>query len=148
MLRIPHCLDNRLTVNCEILATCSSTYSPVRTSQEACHLLHNRGEILGRNYFLCHCNRTVCDSHSLYLRVPDSQTGYSPLLNAKIWNTWNFTSTSPHFFNSYCLTMHWFRCYRLLIKIVNQFCFFHSATLCSSAHACQSVIRPLACNVK
>jgi hypothetical protein len=34
MLRIPHCLDNRLTVNCEILATCSSTYSPVRTSQE------------------------------------------------------------------------------------------------------------------
>jgi hypothetical protein len=35
MLRIPHCLDSRLTVNCEILATCSSTYSPVRTSQEA-----------------------------------------------------------------------------------------------------------------
>jgi hypothetical protein len=35
MLRIPHCLDNRLTVNCEILATCSSTYSPVLTSQEA-----------------------------------------------------------------------------------------------------------------
>jgi hypothetical protein len=35
MLMIPHCLDNRLTVNCEILATCSSTYSPVRTSQEA-----------------------------------------------------------------------------------------------------------------
>jgi hypothetical protein len=35
MLRIPHCLDNRLTVNCEILATCSSTYCPVRTSQEA-----------------------------------------------------------------------------------------------------------------
>jgi hypothetical protein len=32
MLRIPHCLDSRLTVNCEILATCSSTYSPVRTS--------------------------------------------------------------------------------------------------------------------
>jgi hypothetical protein len=26
MLRILHCLDNRLTVNCEILATCSSTY--------------------------------------------------------------------------------------------------------------------------
>jgi hypothetical protein len=25
MLRIPHCLDNQLTVNCEILATCSST---------------------------------------------------------------------------------------------------------------------------
>jgi hypothetical protein len=35
MLRIPHCLDNRLTVNCDILGTCSSTYSPVRTSQEA-----------------------------------------------------------------------------------------------------------------
>jgi hypothetical protein len=35
MLRIPHCLDNRLTVNWEILATCSNTYSPVRTSQEA-----------------------------------------------------------------------------------------------------------------
>jgi hypothetical protein len=35
MLRMPHCLDDRLTVNCEILATCSSTYSPVRTSQEA-----------------------------------------------------------------------------------------------------------------
>jgi hypothetical protein len=35
MLRIPHCLDSRLTVNCEILATCSSTYSPARTSQEA-----------------------------------------------------------------------------------------------------------------
>jgi hypothetical protein len=35
MLRIPHCLDNRLTVNCEILATCSSTYSLVRNSQEA-----------------------------------------------------------------------------------------------------------------
>jgi flagellar basal body-associated protein FliL len=35
MLRIPHCLENRLTVNCEILATCSSTYSPVRTSKEA-----------------------------------------------------------------------------------------------------------------
>jgi hypothetical protein len=35
MLRIPHCLDNRLTVNCEILATCSSTYCPVCTSQEA-----------------------------------------------------------------------------------------------------------------
>jgi hypothetical protein len=35
MLKIPHCLDNRLTVNCKILATCSSTYSPVRTSQEA-----------------------------------------------------------------------------------------------------------------
>jgi hypothetical protein len=35
MLRILHCLDNRLTVNCEILATCSSTYSAVRTSQEA-----------------------------------------------------------------------------------------------------------------
>jgi hypothetical protein len=34
MLRIPHCLDNRLTVNCEILATCSSTYSPVRTTQD------------------------------------------------------------------------------------------------------------------
>jgi hypothetical protein len=34
-LRIPHCLDSRLTVNCDILATCSSTYSPVRTSQEA-----------------------------------------------------------------------------------------------------------------
>jgi hypothetical protein len=30
--RLPHCLDNRLTVNCEMLATCSSTYSPVRTS--------------------------------------------------------------------------------------------------------------------
>jgi hypothetical protein len=35
VLRIPHCLDNRLTVNCDILATSSSTYSPVRTSQEA-----------------------------------------------------------------------------------------------------------------
>jgi hypothetical protein len=35
MLMIPHCIDNRLTVNCEILATCSSTYRPVRTSQEA-----------------------------------------------------------------------------------------------------------------
>jgi hypothetical protein len=35
MLRIPHCLGIRLTVNSEILATCSSTYSPVRTSQEA-----------------------------------------------------------------------------------------------------------------
>jgi hypothetical protein len=35
MLSIPHCLDSRLTVNCEILATCSSSYSPVRTSQEA-----------------------------------------------------------------------------------------------------------------
>jgi hypothetical protein len=35
MLRIPHCLYNRLTVNCEILGTSSSTYSPVRTSQEA-----------------------------------------------------------------------------------------------------------------
>jgi hypothetical protein len=35
MLRIPHCIDSRLTVNCEILATCSSTYSPVRTTQEA-----------------------------------------------------------------------------------------------------------------
>jgi hypothetical protein len=35
MLSIPHCLDNRLTDNCEILATCSSTYSPIRTSQEA-----------------------------------------------------------------------------------------------------------------
>jgi hypothetical protein len=35
VLRIPHCIDSRLTVNCEILATCSSTYSPVRTSQEA-----------------------------------------------------------------------------------------------------------------
>jgi hypothetical protein len=35
MLRIPHCLDNGLTVNREILATCSSTYSSVRTSQEA-----------------------------------------------------------------------------------------------------------------
>jgi hypothetical protein len=35
MLRIPHCLDNRLTVNCEILATCSITYGPVRTSQKA-----------------------------------------------------------------------------------------------------------------
>jgi hypothetical protein len=34
-LRIPHCLDSRFAVNCEILATCSSTYSPVRTSQEA-----------------------------------------------------------------------------------------------------------------
>jgi hypothetical protein len=33
--KIAHCLDSRLTVNCEILATCSSTYSPVRTSQEA-----------------------------------------------------------------------------------------------------------------
>jgi hypothetical protein len=38
MSRIPHCLDNRLTVNCEILATCSSTYSPVRTSQETLSL--------------------------------------------------------------------------------------------------------------
>jgi hypothetical protein len=35
MLRIPQCLDNQLTVNREILATCSSTYSPVCTSQEA-----------------------------------------------------------------------------------------------------------------
>jgi hypothetical protein len=35
ILRIPHCLDNRFTVNCETLATCSSTYSPVCTSQEA-----------------------------------------------------------------------------------------------------------------
>jgi hypothetical protein len=34
-LTIPHCLDNRLTVNCEILATCSSTYNPVLTPQEA-----------------------------------------------------------------------------------------------------------------
>jgi hypothetical protein len=34
-VRIPHCLDNRLIVNCEILVACSSTYSPVRTSQEA-----------------------------------------------------------------------------------------------------------------
>jgi hypothetical protein len=34
MLRFPHCLDNRLTVNCEILATCSSTYSTIRTSLE------------------------------------------------------------------------------------------------------------------
>jgi hypothetical protein len=33
-LRIPQCLDNRPTVNCEILATCSSTYSPVCTLQE------------------------------------------------------------------------------------------------------------------
>jgi hypothetical protein len=33
--RPAHFLDNRLTVNCKILATCSSTYSPVRTSQEA-----------------------------------------------------------------------------------------------------------------
>jgi hypothetical protein len=31
MLRISHCLDNRLTVNCEILATCSSIYSPGST---------------------------------------------------------------------------------------------------------------------
>jgi hypothetical protein len=30
-----HCPDSRLTVNCEIQATCSSTYSPARTSQEA-----------------------------------------------------------------------------------------------------------------
>jgi hypothetical protein len=42
MLRIPHCLDNRLTVNCEILATCSSTYSPVRTSQEAHSVSQNK----------------------------------------------------------------------------------------------------------
>jgi hypothetical protein len=35
MLRIPHCLDNWLTVNCEILVTCSSSYNPLRTSQEA-----------------------------------------------------------------------------------------------------------------
>jgi hypothetical protein len=35
MLMIPHCLDNRLTVKCDILATCNSTYGPVRTSQEA-----------------------------------------------------------------------------------------------------------------
>jgi hypothetical protein len=35
MLRISHCLDSRLTVNCEILATCISTYSLVRTSQAA-----------------------------------------------------------------------------------------------------------------
>jgi hypothetical protein len=28
----PTLSDNRLTVKCEILATCSSTYSPVRTS--------------------------------------------------------------------------------------------------------------------
>jgi hypothetical protein len=34
-LRIPHCLDNRFTVKCKTLATCSRTYSPVRTSQEA-----------------------------------------------------------------------------------------------------------------
>jgi hypothetical protein len=34
MLRIPHCLDSRLTVNCEILATCSSTYSPVCTHRK------------------------------------------------------------------------------------------------------------------
>jgi hypothetical protein len=32
---LENCQDNRLTVNCEILATCSSTYSPVRISQEA-----------------------------------------------------------------------------------------------------------------
>jgi hypothetical protein len=30
-----HCPDNRLTINCDILAASSSTYSPVRTSQEA-----------------------------------------------------------------------------------------------------------------
>jgi hypothetical protein len=35
MLSIPHCLDIQLTVNCEILATCSSTYSTVRSSQDA-----------------------------------------------------------------------------------------------------------------
>jgi hypothetical protein len=35
MLRISHCLNNRLTANCEIVATCSSNYSPVRTSQKA-----------------------------------------------------------------------------------------------------------------
>jgi hypothetical protein len=34
MLMIQHCLDNRLTVNCEILSTCSSTYSPVCISQK------------------------------------------------------------------------------------------------------------------
>jgi hypothetical protein len=33
MLRIPHWLDSWLTVNCEILATCSSTYSTVRTRE-------------------------------------------------------------------------------------------------------------------
>jgi hypothetical protein len=38
--RVVRCLDNLLTVNCEILATCSSTYSPVRTSQEAHSRLH------------------------------------------------------------------------------------------------------------
>jgi hypothetical protein len=31
----PTLSNNLLTVNCKILATCSSTYSPVRTSQEA-----------------------------------------------------------------------------------------------------------------
>jgi hypothetical protein len=46
MLRIPHCLDNRLTVNCEILATCSSTYSTVRISQEA-HSFVDGGNIVG-----------------------------------------------------------------------------------------------------
>jgi hypothetical protein len=33
--RSPHCIDGRLTVKCVILATSSSTYSPVSTSQEA-----------------------------------------------------------------------------------------------------------------
>jgi hypothetical protein len=34
LVEIPHCLDIGVTVNCEILVTCRSTYSPVRTSQE------------------------------------------------------------------------------------------------------------------
>jgi hypothetical protein len=46
MLRIPHCLDNWLTVNCEILATCSSTYSPVRTSWRPIGLSHVDDPIL------------------------------------------------------------------------------------------------------
>jgi hypothetical protein len=31
--RIPHCLDSRLTVNCEILATCKNSNRPLLTSQ-------------------------------------------------------------------------------------------------------------------
>jgi hypothetical protein len=53
MLRIPHCLDNRLTVNYEILATCSSTYSPVRTSQEAHSVLYSVSCEVGTE-FMCY----------------------------------------------------------------------------------------------
>jgi hypothetical protein len=49
MLRIPHCLDNRLTVNCEILATCSRAPIQYATACPICCTVYDGTSVLSES---------------------------------------------------------------------------------------------------